>query len=198
MAINDGDELIQAKISNGNDNIIMATSEGKSIRFTETAIRATGRRTKGVRGIRIGKTDSVIGMLVLKNDGYVLVASENGYGKRSNLDEYRTQNRSGKGVYTLKSTEKTGKLVSILEVLETDDIMIITNAGVMIRQTVSAIRTIGRNTQGVRLIKLDDGSNISSVTKVVKEDEEDEDNEDNEDNKNNETNPTTEEQIPEE
>jgi len=171
MAINDGDELIQAKISNGNDNIIMATSEGKSIRFTETAIRATGRRTKGVKGITIGNTDSVIGMLVLKNDGYVLVASENGYGKRSNLDEYRTQNRSGKGVYTLKSTEKTGKLVSILEVLDTDDIMIITNGGVMIRQAVSAIRTIGRNTQGVRLIKLDDGSKISSVTKVVKEDE---------------------------
>ena len=187
MAINDGDELIQAKISNGNDNIIMATSEGKSIRFTETAIRATGRRTKGVKGITIGKTDSVIGMLVLKNDGYVLVASENGYGKRSNLDEYRTQNRSGKGVYTLKSTDKTGKLVSILEVLDSDDIMIITNGGVMIRQSVSAIRTIGRNTQGVRLIKLDDGSNISSVTKVVK-DEEDED----------EENPTTEEQAPEE
>ena len=171
MAINDGDELIQAKISNGNDNIIMATSGGKSIRFTETAIRATGRRTKGVKGITIGNTDSVIGMLVLKNDGYVLVASENGYGKRSNLDEYRTQNRSGKGVYTLKSTEKTGRLVSILEVLDSDDIMIITNGGVMIRQSVSAIRTIGRNTQGVRLIKLDDGSKISSVTKVVKDDD---------------------------
>ena len=189
MEINDGDELIQAKISNGNDNIIMATSEGKSIRFTEAAIRATGRRTKGVRGITIGKTDSVIGILVLKNEGYVLVASENGYGKRSNLDEYRTQNRSGKGVYTLKSTEKTGKLVSILEVLETDDIMIITDGGVMIRQAVSAIRTIGRNTQGVRLIKLDKGSHISSVAKVVKEEEEEGDDE-------NQT-PINEEPIPE-
>tara|TARA_B110000196_G_C21143796_1_gene665365 strand:+ start:420 stop:2924 length:2505 start_codon:yes stop_codon:yes gene_type:complete len=189
MEINDGDELIQAKISNGNDNIIMATSEGKSIRFTEAAIRATGRRTKGVRGITIGKTDSVIGMLVLKNEGYVLVASENGYGKRSNLDEYRTQKRSGKGVYTLKSTEKTGKLISILEVLETDDIMIITDGGVMIRQAVSAIRTIGRNTQGVRLIKLDKGSHISSVAKVVKEEEEEGDDE-------NQT-PTSEEPIPE-
>jgi len=173
MSINEGDELIQAKISNGDDNIIMATSEGKSIRFTETAIRATGRRTKGVKGITISSADAVIGMLVLKNEGYVLVASENGYGKRSNLDEYRIQNRSGKGVYTLKSTAKTGKLVSILEVVDTDDIMIITNGGVMIRQNVSAIRTIGRNTQGVRLIKLDEGFNISSVTKVVKEDEED-------------------------
>tara|TARA_B100001123_G_C15313460_1_gene1025260 strand:- start:537 stop:3017 length:2481 start_codon:yes stop_codon:yes gene_type:complete len=179
MSINEGDELIQAKISNGNDNIIMATSDGKSIRFTETAIRATGRRTKGVKGITTASTDFVIGMLVLKNDGFVLVASENGYGKRSNLEEYRTQNRSGKGVYTLKSTEKTGKLVSILEVLDTDDIMIITTGGVMIRQNVSAIRTIGRNTQGVRLIKLDDGSKISSVTKVVKEDEEEEAGEEN-------------------
>ena len=169
MSINEGDELIQAKISNGNDNIIMATSGGKSIRFTETAIRATGRRTKGVKGITTASSDAVIGMLVLKNDGYVLVASENGYGKRSNLEEYRTQNRSGKGVYTLKSTEKTGKLVSILEVLDSDDIMIITDAGVMIRQKVIAIRTIGRNTQGVRLIKLDGGAKISSVTKVVNE-----------------------------
>ena len=123
-------------------------------------------------------------------DGYVLVASENGYGKRSNLDEYRTQNRSGKGVYTLKSTEKTGRLVSILEVLDSDDIMIITNGGVMIRQSVSAIRTIGRNTQGVRLIKLDDGSSISSVTKVVKDE--------NDENDENEETPTTEEQAPEE
>ena len=192
MEINEGDELIQAKISNGNDNIIMATSGGKSIRFTEEAIRATGRRTKGVRGITIGKSDFVIGMLVLKNDGYVLVASENGYGKRSNLEEYRIQKRSGKGVYTLKSTEKTGKLVSILEVLDTDDIMIITDGGVMIRQMVSAIRTIGRNTQGVRLIKLDDGSHISSVAKVVKEEEEEEEG----DNEN--ENPTSEEPVSEE
>ena len=172
MEIKEGDELIQAKISNGTDNIIMATREGKSIRFKEEAVRATGRRTKGVKGIKINKNDMVIGMLVLKNDGHVLVASENGYGKKSRTEEYRTQKRSGKGVYTLKKTAKTGGLVSILEVVETDDIMIITSAGVMIRQATSAIRTIGRNTQGVRLIRLDDGAIISSVTKVVKDDEE--------------------------
>jgi len=172
MEIKEGDELIQAKISNGTDNIIMATREGKSIRFKEEAVRATGRRTKGVKGIKIGKEDTVIGMLVLKNDGHVLVASENGYGKKSRTEEYRTQRRSGKGVYTLKKTAKTGGLVSILEVVETDDIMIITSAGVMIRQATSAIRTIGRNTQGVRLIRLDDGAIISSVTKVVKDEEE--------------------------
>ena len=172
MEIKEGDELIQAKISNGLDNIVMATRNGKSIRFKEEDVRATGRRTKGVRGITIGNNDSVIGMLVLKNDGHILVASENGYGKKSKTDEYRIQQRSGKGVYTLKKTPKTGGLVSILEVVETDDIMIITSAGVMIRQATSGIRTIGRNTQGVRLIRLDDGATISSVTKVVKEDEE--------------------------
>jgi len=173
MEIKEGDELIQAKISNGSDNIIMATKDGKSIRFTEQEVRATGRRTKGVKGITINSNDAAIGMLVLKNDGHVLVASENGYGKKSSTEEYRVQQRSGKGVYTLKKTEKTGSLVSILEVVESDDIMIITSAGVMIRQNTNAIRTIGRNTQGVRLIRLDDGATISSVTKVVKEDEED-------------------------
>ena len=174
MEIKDGDELIQAKISNGHDNIIMATRDGKSIRFKEEDVRATGRRTKGVKGITIGSEDEVIGMLVLKNDGHVLVASENGYGKKSPTTEYRIQQRSGKGVYTLKKTEKTGSLVSILEVVNTDDIMIITSAGVMIRQSTNEIRTIGRNTQGVRLIRLDEGAKISSVAKVVKEDEEEE------------------------
>ena len=174
MEIKDGDELIQAKISNGYDNIIMATRDGKSIRFKEEDVRATGRRTKGVRGITIGSEDEVIGMLVLKNDGHVLVASENGYGKKSPTTEYRIQQRSGKGVYTLKKTEKTGSLVSILEVVDTDDIMIITSAGVMIRQATNEIRTIGRNTQGVRLIRLDEGAKISSVAKVVKEDEDEE------------------------
>ena len=175
MEIKDGDELIQAKISNGSDNIIMATKDGKSIRFKEEDVRATGRRTKGVRGITIGSDDEVIGMLVLKNDGHVLVASENGYGKKSQTEEYRIQQRSGKGVYTLKKTPKTGSLISILEVVETDDIMIITSAGVMIRQATSEIRTIGRNTQGVRLIRLDEGATISSVAKVVKEEEGEED-----------------------
>jgi len=174
MEIKEGDELIQAKISNGSDNIVMATRDGKSIRFKEEDVRATGRRTKGVKGITIGSNDEVIGMLVLKNDGHVLVASKNGYGKKSKTEQYRIQQRSGKGVYTLKKTPKTGSLISILEVVETDDIMIITSAGVMIRQATSEIRTIGRNTQGVRLIRLDKGATISSVAKVVKEEEEEE------------------------
>jgi len=172
MDIKEGDQLIQAKISNGEDSIIMATKDGKSIRFEETQVRPTGRRTKGVRGIRLSQTDEVIGMLIAKREGTVLVTSENGYGKRSLLDAYRVQSRGGKGVYTMKKTTKTGQLVTVLETTEDDDLMIITTAGVMIRQKVDLIRVIGRNTQGVKLIRLDDGSKISSVTKVINETDE--------------------------
>ena len=154
----------------------MATKKGKSIRFDENQARPTGRRTKGVRGIRLGSSDEVIGMLIAKREGSVLVASENGYGKRSNLDEYRIQARGGKGVYTMKKTHKTGNVVTILEAIDDDDLMIITNKGVMIRQSVNAIRIIGRNTQGVRLLRLDDDSKISSVTKVIKDHEDSEEN----------------------
>ena len=171
MEIREGDQLIQAKISNGQDSVIIATKEGKSIRFDEEQVRPTGRRTKGVRGIKLSPADEAIGMLVVKREGTVLVASENGYGKRSDLDEYRTQSRGGKGVYTMKKTSKTGELVSIMETTEDDDLMIITNAGVMIRQKVASIRVIGRNTQGVKLLRLDDGSKISSVTKVINDDD---------------------------
>ena len=174
MAIKEGDQLIQAKLSNGDDTIIMATKNGKSIRFDENQARPTGRRTKGVRGIMLAPSDEVIGMLIAKREGSVLVASENGYGKRSNLDEYRIQSRGGKGVYTMKKTHKTGNVVTILEAIDDDDLMIITNKGVMIRQSVNAIRIIGRNTQGVRLLRLDDDSKISSVTKVIKDDEDSE------------------------
>jgi len=173
MEIKEGDQLIQAKISNGNDSVIMATKDGKSIRFEETQVRPTGRRTKGVRGIMLSSDDKVIGMLIAKREGTVLVASENGYGKRSLLDEYRIQSRGGKGVYTMKKTTKTGQVVTILETTEEDDLMIITTAGVMIRQKVDLIRVIGRNTQGVKLIRLDDGSKISSVTKVINDDDND-------------------------
>ena len=173
MDIKEGDQLIQAKISNGEDSVIMATKDGKSIRFNETQVRPTGRRTKGVRGIMLSSTDEVIGMLIAKREGSVLVASENGYGKRSLLEEYRIQSRGGKGVYTMKKTPKTGQVVTILETTDDDDLMIITNAGVMIRQKVNLIRVIGRNTQGVKLLRLDDGSKISSVTKVINDTDED-------------------------
>tara|TARA_B100000131_G_scaffold61911_1_gene57981 strand:+ start:3694 stop:6195 length:2502 start_codon:yes stop_codon:yes gene_type:complete len=181
--INENDELIQSKVSEGNQDIILATNNGKAIRFNEEQIRATGRKTKGVTGIRMSyKDDFVIGMLTARRDGQVLVVSSNGYGKRSELEEYREQKRGGKGVFTLKSNTKTGKLISILEVVSEDDLMIITSEGIMIRQPVERLGIIGRNTQGVKLLKLDEGSSIASVTKVIKEDEEVKEEENSEEN----------------
>jgi DNA gyrase subunit A len=172
IEVRDDDELIQARISHGDQDIIMATSGGKAIRFSEQAIRATGRKTMGVKGITMSfKDDVVVGMLVVKREGSILAATNKGYGKRTDVEAYRTQNRGGKGVYTIKSTEKVGKLVSIMEVVDTDDIMIITDKGIMIRQPVDQINVIGRNTQGVRLIRLNDDSYISTITKVLKEEE---------------------------
>ena len=170
--VNDGDELIQAKLSSGDQDILLATNNGKSIRFNEQQIRSTGRKTKGVTGIRMSfKDDHVIGMLVVKREGQVLVVSSKGFGKRSLLEQYREQKRGGKGVFTLKANPKTGKLISILEVVENDDLMIITDSGIMIRQSIDKLNIIGRNTQGVKLLRLDDNSQIASVTKVIKEEE---------------------------
>ena len=170
--VNEGDELIQAKLSTGDQDIILATNNGKSIRFNETQIRSTGRKTKGVTGIRMSfKDDFVIGMLTVRREGQILVVSSKGFGKRSDLQEYREQKRGGKGVFTLKANKKTGKLIAIMEVVNEDDLMIITNKGIMIRQSVDRLNIIGRNTQGVKLLKLDEKSQIASVTKVIKEDE---------------------------
>ena len=173
IEIREGDELIQARISSGDQDIVMATSGGKAIRFAEDSVRATGRKTMGVKGITMSfKDDYVVGMLVVKREGSILVATNKGYGKRSDVEAYRTQNRGGKGVYTVKSSPKVGKLVSIMEVVDEDDIMIITNKGIMIRQPVGNIKVIGRNTQGVKLLRLDDGAFISSITKVLNEEDE--------------------------
>jgi DNA gyrase subunit A len=179
IEIREEDELIEAKISHGDQDIVLATNGGKAIRFAENTIRSTGRKTMGVRGISMSFDDDfVVGMLVVKRDGSILAATDKGYGKRTNVDAYRTQNRGGKGVYTIKCNDKIGKLVTIMEVVDTDDIMIITDQGIMIRQPVDSINVIGRNTQGVRLLKLDDGAKISTITKVLKDDE----NEDESDN----------------
>ena len=174
IEIREDDELIEAKISHGDQDIVLATSGGKAIRFAENTIRSTGRKTMGVRGISMSfKDDFVVGMLVVKRDGSILAATDKGYGKRTDVEAYRTQNRGGKGVYTIKCNDKIGKLVTIMEVVDTDDIMIITDQGIMIRQPVENINIIGRNTQGVRLLKLDDGANIATITKVLKDEEND-------------------------
>jgi len=172
IEINEGDELIQAKTIKEGQDIILATNNGKAIRFEEHQIKSTGRKTKGVTGIRMKfKNDYVVDMLIIKREGQVFVVSEKGYGKRSDNSAYRCQKRGGKGVFTLKSTEKTGRLISIMEVVDEDDLMIITNQGTMIRQPVSTINVIGRNTQGVRLIKLKENATIASVTKVIQEED---------------------------
>ena len=168
--IREGDTLIEARVTNGENDILLGTREGKSIRFSEKNIRPTGRKTMGVIGIRLGsKEDYVIAMLVVKREGTILVATEKGLGKRTDVIQYRTQTRGGKGVMTMRVTEKTGKMVSIMEVVDADDLIVITDKGVLMRQPVSHIRTIGRVTQGVKLVKLDDGSKISSISRVINE-----------------------------
>jgi DNA gyrase subunit A len=172
IEIREGDELIEARITNGEYDILLGTHEGKSIRFSEKNIRPSGRKTMGVIGIRLGSTqDRVIGMLVVRREGTILVATEKGMGKRTEVIQYRTQTRGGKGVMTMRCTDKTGKMVKIMEVVDSDDLIVITDSGVLMRQSVGAIRTIGRVTQGVRLVKLDDGASISSITRVISEDE---------------------------
>jgi len=158
------------RITNGEHDILLGTRAGKSIRFSEGNIRASGRKTMGVKGIRLSaKDDRVIGMLIVKREGTILVATEKGYGKRTDVIQYRTQNRGGKGVLTMRCTDKTGKMVNIMEVVDSDDLIVITNSGVLMRQPVGAIRSIGRVTQGVRLVKLDEGASISSITRVLSE-----------------------------
>ena len=169
--IRDGDKLIEARITNGEHDILLGTREGKSIRFPESNIRASGRKTMGVKGITLSsKSDSVVGMLVVKREGTILVATERGYGKRTDVNQYRAQKRGGKGVLTMRCTDKTGKMINIMEVVDSDDLIVITNSGVLMRQPVGAIRTIGRVTQGVRLVKLDDGTTMSSISRVINED----------------------------
>lgn len=171
IEIREGDKLIQARITNGEHDILLGTYEGKSIRFSENNIRPSGRKTMGVIGIRLSsKEDYVIGMLVIRREGTILVATQKGMGKRTDVSQYRTQTRGGKGVMTMRCTEKTGKMVNIMEVVDSDDLIVITDSGVLMRQPVAAIRTIGRVTQGVKLVKLDEGTSISSITRVISED----------------------------
>ena len=173
VEIREGDKLIEARVSTGDNDILLGTRNGKSIRFSEQQIRASGRKTMGVKGITLSsKDDKVVGMLLIKREGTtVLVATENGFGKRTDISQYRPQRRGGKGVLTMKTTDKTGKMIAIKEAIDSDDLMIITTRGVLIRQPVSKIRAIGRATQGVKLINLDKGSKVASITRIISDDE---------------------------
>lgn len=169
IVINDGDELIEAKLTNGNNEILLAVKSGRAIRFNENTVRTVGRNSIGVRGVSLDHAkDEVIGMVCIKNatEETILVVSEKGYGKRSDLEDYRVTNRGGKGVKTMNITEKTGDLIAIKSVKEDDDLMIINKSGITIRMEVKDLRVMGRNTQGVKLIRLDDDDSIASVAKI--------------------------------
>lgn len=173
IGINEGDQLLEAKLTTGNSEVLLAIRSGRAIRFPEAKVRPMGRTATGVRGITLdNELDEVVGMVCVDDPTTtILVVSETGYGKRSDLEEYRITNRGGKGVRTLNVTEKTGKLVSILDVTDEEDLMIINQKGVTIRMGIADLRVMGRATQGVRLIKLKDGESIASITKVKKEEE---------------------------
>ena len=175
--INDGDELLEANLTSGSSEIVMALRSGRAIRFNEATVRPMGRTATGVRGIRLSsEKDEVIGMISIESsESTILVVSENGYGKRTDVDDYRVTNRGGKGVKTINVTEKTGELVSIKDVTDKDDLMIINRSGIVIRIAMSNLRTMGRATQGVRLIKLKGDDAIASVAKVEHDDEEETD-----------------------
>jgi DNA gyrase subunit A len=170
ITIHEGDRLLNASLTNGKNHIVIAKSEGKAVHFNESQVRPMGRTAAGVRGVTLdSETDKVVGMVcITREDANLLVVSEHGYGKRSSMDDYRITNRGGKGVKTINVTDKTGKLVAIKEVGDDDELMIINRSGITIRIEVKELRIMGRATQGVRLIKLNDDDRISSVEKIQK------------------------------
>ncbi|WP_457616231.1 DNA gyrase subunit A [Lutibacter sp.] len=192
ITIREGDELLEAKLTTGDSQVMLALKSGKAIRFEESKTRPMGRNASGVRGITLGnENDEVIGMIAVNDDeSNILVVSENGYGKRSSLEDYRITNRGGKGVKTINVTEKTGNLVAIKNVTDDDDLMIINKSGITIRLAVSDLRVMGRATQGVKLINIKDNDSIAAVAKVMHEEDEQENGieieKDNEANTNNE------------
>jgi len=171
ITIKEDDELLEAKLTNGESQILIAVKSGKLVRFEEGKTRPMGRSASGVRGITLrDDKDEVVGMVSVNDmESEILVVSEKGYGKRSSLDDYRITNRGGKGVKTLSITEKTGDLISINSVTDADDLMIINKSGLTIRMEVSDLRVMGRATQGVRLINIKGNDSIAAVTKVIRE-----------------------------
>jgi len=176
ITIREDDQLFEARMTNGNHHIMMAVRSGKAVRFEDSSVRPIGRTASGVRGITLGHdTDEVVGMVCVENENEdILVVSENGYGKRSKIGDYRLTHRGGKGVKTINVTEKTGQVISIKSVDETNDLMIITQSGLTIRMSISALRVIGRTAQGVRLINLKEGDQIASITIVPSSEDPDE------------------------
>jgi DNA gyrase subunit A len=169
--IEDGDELIDVQVTDGSNDVVLATRNGMSIRFREADAREMGRATAGVRGIQLATADRVIGMVVVRRDATLLVVTEKGLGKRSALTDYRVQKRGGKGIITVRRSDRTGAVVALKEVLQDDELMMVTRHGVIIRVPAEGIRVIGRNTQGVKVMNLDSGDTVMDVARVVREDD---------------------------
>ena len=163
--------MIATEITSGGDELFLSTRQGMSIRFHEEDIRSMGRTAVGVRGMSLDKGDAVVGMEILKPGGTMLIVTLNGYGKRTTVDEYRIQSRAGKGVITLKVTGKTGAVLGVAQVSEEDDVMLVTDGGKIIRIPVREIRTSGRNTQGVRLIGMEEKEQVASLARMAEKEE---------------------------
>ncbi len=166
-----GDKLISVKLTDGSNDIVLGTHNGFAIRFNEKDVRNMGRTATGVRGVNLGKDDMVVGLLVIKRNDNILVVTEKGFGKRSDINDYRITKRGGKGVITVKTSDKVGKMMAMMEVVDGDELVIISTHGMVIRQTVRDIRIMGRNTQGVRVIRLNEGDAIADIAKVIPEEE---------------------------
>jgi DNA gyrase subunit A len=164
------DELIEVGMTDGTHAIILATRNGQAIHFPEEKVRPMGRTAFGVKGINLAEDDYVISMVVVKRMTTLLSVTENGYGKRSEISDYRITNRGGKGIINIKASERNGKVVAVREVVDPDELMIITHKGIIIRTSVKAINVIGRNTQGVRMIRLDEGDKVMDVARIIPED----------------------------
>lgn len=174
LTLDEGDILLSARLTNGTNDIIIGTHEGMACRFRESDVRPMGRTATGVRGIDLQDDDYVVSMVAIRrSDAQVIVVGENGYGKRTRYEEFRLTRRGAKGVISMNITDKTGKVVSILEITDSDDLVVMTQGGILIRQPADEIRVIGRNTQGVRLIRLEEGDTIADITTVPRDEEDD-------------------------
>ena len=173
ITLKEDDEIIDVRITEGTSDIILATKSGLAIRFKENEVRNVGRTSMGVKGINLGKDDYVIGMEPINDDkNYILAITENGFGKRTEVEEYRAQSRAGKGILTYKTTDKTGHIIGIKVVSDEDDVMLITLSGTIIRLQVKDISVLGRNTQGVTLMRTSDGGKVVNIAKVASEETE--------------------------
>ena len=173
LTINENDEIIGAHVLNGEDTILLITKEGMCIHFRESDIRTMGRTAAGVRGIRLASDDCVVNAIVVSSENSILTVTENGYGKRSPIEEYRLQKRGGKGVIAIKKSERNGRVIDAKQVEDEDEIILISDLGKMIRMDLSSVRIIGRSTQGVRLINMEDGEKLVGMDNVAKEKEDD-------------------------